>query len=185
MIAELIDIGYAFDDGAVCRKQLFLFDANQIADAQFCRRHDFDLAVLLKSFGDEIKSRLAKRRSFRLAASFSQSLGVVRKPHGEKKNRRDDAVVKARSAARPEQLGLNRQSERHQRSDPDDEHDGIANLHARVELEQGVLESLPKQLERVSACDPDASKLAAELAGLRSDFWSRNHQRLLSPCGSR
>ena len=143
MIAELVDIGYAFDDGAIGWDQVCLFYADPIANPQLRRRHDLDLTVLAQTLGDEIKSRLPQRRSLSFTASFRQGLGVIREPHCEKENCCDDAIVKARSAARPEQFRLDRQSKRHQCSNPDHEHDGIANLHARIKLEQGVLESLP------------------------------------------
>jgi len=118
-------------------------------------------------------SLLATRfsRVCRSAVAFAlprpcQSLGVIRKPDGEKEDRRDDAVIEARSAAWPEQLRLDRQGERHQCSDPDDEHHGVANLRPRIEFEQRLLEGVPKKLERIGAGDSDASKLAAERRSL-------------------
>ena len=105
---------------------------------------------------------MPQRGGFRLAAALGESFRVIGEPDGQRQHHGDDAVIKARGAGRTEQIRLDGQRQRHQRADPDDEHDRIADLHPRIEFEERILQCLEEQVERIAAAQTHATEGRAE-----------------------
>ncbi len=163
----LVDVGDALDDVAVGRDDAVLLHPDEVALAQVRRRNGLDAPAGEHAVGAQVGAGLAQRGGLRLAAAFGQRLGVVGEPDGQHEDDRHHAVVEARGAGRSEQVRNEGQREGQQRAEPDDEHHGVADLDARVELDQRFPERLPQQFGGVGAFRRHAAKFRAERAALR------------------
>jgi hypothetical protein len=110
---RFIDIGDTLDDLAIRRHHVVLVDAHDIADPQLGRRDRLLASVIAHANADEVRAGPAQGLRLRLAATLSQSLGVVCKPDRQGQNDCHNAVIEVRRIRRAKQAGIDRQGEGH------------------------------------------------------------------------
>ncbi len=141
----LVDRRDALDDLAVARDDVARLDEDVIALAKLRGHHGLGRRVaarLGEALGVDVLARLAQRVGLRLAASLGHRLGEVREEDGEPEPERDGEDEPGRRLAGARER-LNEERGRQDAADLHDEHDGITQLVARVELAEGVDDRAP------------------------------------------
>ena len=134
-----VDRGDALDHLAVGGDRVVHLDEHQIAAAQRTRFHHLIVtrALAEQPLGVHVPAHRAQRGRLCLAAPFGHGFGEVREQHREPQPRRDRQHESGSPASvtAPGQR-CNADQRRQHAADVNDEHDGIADLHARIELRE-------------------------------------------------
>ena len=145
----LVNGRHAVDRLAVRGDRILGLDQHQVVDAQRLGAHPFIAARAVwrtQPLRDDLAPRRAQGSRLGLAASLGDGFGEIGEQHGEPQPRGDReneawvAGVVADSRRRSDTDGRGEDA-----ADVDDEHDRIADLHARIEFPEGIPD----------ACDDD------------------------------
>ena len=113
------------------------------------------LVVPSFSLRDRLLAHRAQRVGLRAAAALGERLGHVREHDGQPQPERDHERVPRRLVTAAERLAAEHLDEpghgRDHRADLDDEHHRVADLHARVELEEAVDQRAPDDVRAGTA----------------------------------